>query len=166
MDAFWISAQISMTPSLCQLSLPSAPRLHPICLINWSEILAAKPYPGGSIGIYLPWIRNWDPEARTASTYSGTQEMQPEELFKGYILIACAKSQWKDSLPRKGRCAEMQRERVRERCLDSLPQVVLWLISPKYCSLLPINFWLKIFLELAWVDFCNSQPNKTWASMA
>lgn len=91
MDAFWISAQISMTPCLCQLSLPSVPPLHPICLINWSEILASKPCPGGSIEIYLPWIRNWDPETRTTSTYSGAQEMQPEELFKGYILIACAK---------------------------------------------------------------------------
>lgn len=80
-----------MTPSLCQLSLPSSPPLHSICLINWSEILAAKPYPGGSKGIYLLSVRNWDPEARTTSTYSGTQEMQPEELFKVYILIVCAK---------------------------------------------------------------------------
>lgn len=80
-------AQLSTAPFLCQLPLPSAPSLHPNCLINWSEILAAKSYPGWSTRNYLPSNRNWDLEIR-ASTYSGEEEMWPEELFKGYILTA------------------------------------------------------------------------------
>lgn len=83
-----------------------------------------------------------------------------------FLLFVQREAMERQSLPSKGRCAEVEREKVGKRFLDSLPQVVLWLISPKYCSLLPINFWLKIFLELACVDFYNSQPNKTWASMA
>lgn len=88
-EHFWTSAQLSMTLFLCQLPLASVPLLHLISLINWSEILAAKPYPGGSVGIYLLWIRNWDPETRTISIYSDTEGMWPEELFNGCILAAC-----------------------------------------------------------------------------
>lgn len=106
MNILWTSAQFSMTFSL-SLPFPYAPVLHPIYLINWSEILAADSFPGGSVGIYLLWIRNWDPETRTISIYSGTEEMWPKELFKGCILTVVQKKTMKShSLPSKERGAE------------------------------------------------------------
>lgn len=112
MDAFWISAQISMTPSPCQLSLPSAPPLTPFVSLA-GEILAAKPYRVGSKGTYLPWIQSG---IQRQGQHLLIQELRRCNLrnFSRFIILVFAQREAmeRQSLPSKGRCAEVEREKV------------------------------------------------------
>ena len=112
MDAFWISAQISMTLSLCQLSLPSAPPSTPF--------------------VSLTGVRFWQPnhahmaQQESISHESGIgiqrqgQHLLIQELRRCnlrnfsrviFLLLVQREAMERQSLPSKGRCAEVERER-------------------------------------------------------
>lgn len=156
-----------MTQYLCQLPLPSAPPHHPICLINWSEILAAKPSTPRWVSKNLSPM-NQELGSRDKDNIYTFRNLGDVtwKTFQGlYSYCLCTKAMKRLSLAQQGTmCRGAERESRKKRTLI-LIQVVLWLISPKYSSLLPKNFPLKIFLLLAWVDFYNSQPNKIWARL-
>lgn len=163
---FWIYAQFSMTPFLCQLPLPSAPPHYHICLINWSEILAAKTNPGGSIGIYCPWTGSWDPETRTISTYPGT-EMWPEEYFKGYILTACV--QWSNKKPASSQHGKMCRHAGRViRKKSAAWFLIIGGATTNFSQIFQPSFNkfpIRKIIKLAWAGFWNSQPDEIWVIM-